>query len=129
MYVAYLHSSLKHGILFWGSTRNLKKNFKLQKRSNKANCKRHKHYKLQTMLQKIKDYDFTLYNKLHKSTKVKKVCKWKPILTRLLGRPKNIWEDDIRNDVKKLKIKNWTSCIQDRNNWKLYVEEARTFND
>ena len=35
---------------------------------------------------------------------------------------KNIWEDDIRNDTKKLKIKNWTSCIQDRNKWKLYVE-------
>ena len=31
---------------------------------------------------------------------------------------KNRWEDDIRNDMKKLKIKNWTSCIQDRNNWK-----------
>jgi hypothetical protein len=26
-------------------------------------------------------------------------------------------ENDIRNDMKKLKIKNWTSCIQDRNNW------------
>jgi len=45
---------------------------------------------------------------------VKKVYKWKPMLTRPLGRPKNRWE----NDMKKLKIKNWTSCIQDRNNWK-----------
>jgi len=43
------------------------------------------------------------------------------MLTRPLGRPKNIWEDDIRHDVKKLKIKNWTSCIQDRNKWKLYT--------
>jgi len=58
---------------------------------------------------------------------VKKVCKWKPMLTRPLGRPKNRWEDDIRNDMK-LKIKNWTSCIQDRNNWKLYVEKVKTFN-
>jgi hypothetical protein len=39
------------------------------------------------------------------------------------------WEDDIRNDMKKLKIKNWTSCIQDHNNWKLYVEKTKTFND
>ena len=30
------------------------------------------------------------------------------------GRPKNRWEDDIRNDMKELKIKNWISCIQDR---------------
>jgi hypothetical protein len=60
---------------------------------------------------------------------VKKVYKWKPMLRRPLGRPKNRWEDDIRNDTKKLKIKNWTNWIQDRNNWKLYVEKAITFND
>ena len=45
-----------------------------------------------------------------------------------LGRPKNRWEDDIRNDTNKMKIKNWTSCIQDRNNWKLCVEKGKTFN-
>jgi hypothetical protein len=33
---------------------------------------------------------------------VKRVYKWKPILTRPLGRPKNGWEDDIINDIKKL---------------------------
>jgi len=60
---------------------------------------------------------------------VKKVYNWKPMLTRPLGRPKYRWEDDIRNDIKKLKIKNWTSCIQDHNNWKLYVEKAKIFND
>jgi hypothetical protein len=37
---------------------------------------------------------------------VKKVYKCKPLLTRPLGRPKNRWEDDIRNDMKKLKIEN-----------------------
>jgi hypothetical protein len=31
---------------------------------------------------------------------VKKVYKWKPMLRRLLGRPKNRCEDDIRNDIK-----------------------------
>jgi hypothetical protein len=38
-------------------------------------------------------------------------------------------ENDVRNDMKILKIKNWTNCIQDRNNWKLYVEKAKTFKD
>ena len=53
---------------------------------------------------------------------VKKVYKRKSMLTRPLGRPKkNRWVDNIRNDMKKLKIKNWTSYVQDRNNWKLYV--------
>jgi hypothetical protein len=60
---------------------------------------------------------------------IKKVYKWNPMLTRPLGKPKNRWEDDIRNDMKKLKIKNWTSCIQDCNKWKLYVVKAKTFKD
>jgi hypothetical protein len=60
---------------------------------------------------------------------VKKVSTWKPMLTRPLGRTKNRWEDDIINDMKKLKIKNWTSCIQDRNMWKLYVEKIKTFKE
>jgi len=58
---------------------------------------------------------------------VKKVYKWKPMLTRPLRRPKKRWEVDIRNDMKKLKIKNWTSRIQDRNKWKLCVERDKTF--
>ena len=60
---------------------------------------------------------------------VKKLYKWKPMLTRPLGRPKNRWENDIRNDMKKLKIKNWNSGIQDCNKRKLYVENAKTFKD
>jgi hypothetical protein len=44
----------------------------------------------------------------------KKVYKWKRMLRRPLGRPKNRWEDDIRNGMKKLKIKNWTNSMQDK---------------
>jgi hypothetical protein len=60
---------------------------------------------------------------------VKRVYKWKPMLTLPLGRPKNKWEDDIINDMKKMKIKNWTSCIQDRSTWKLFAEKAKTFKE
>jgi len=60
---------------------------------------------------------------------VKRVYKWKPMLTRPLGRPKNRWEVDIINGMKKLKIKNWTSYILDRKKWKLYVEKAKTFKE
>jgi len=51
------------------------------------------------------------------------------MLTRPLGRRKNRWEDGIRNDMKILKIKNWTSRIQDRNKWKLYVGKGKTVKD
>jgi len=60
-------------------------------------------------------------HRMPEKRRVKRVYKWKRMLTRLLGRPKKRWEDDILNDMKKLKIKIWTSCIQDRNKWKLYV--------
>jgi len=55
----------------------------------------------------------------------KKVYKWTPMSIRPQGRPKNRWE----NDMKKLKIKNWISCIQDCNKWKSYVDKAKTFKD
>jgi hypothetical protein len=35
----------------------------------------------------------------------KKVYKWKPMLRRPLGRPKNRWEGDVRNDIKKTENK------------------------
>jgi hypothetical protein len=60
---------------------------------------------------------------------VKGVRKWKPMFTRPIGRRKKRWEDDIINDIKKINIKNWTSCIQDRNKWKLYVEKGKTFKE
>jgi hypothetical protein len=77
----------------------------------------------------IKAQRLSWFGHLHRMPKermVKNVYKWKPMLTRPLGRPKNIWEGDIINDTKKMKIKNWTSCIQDRNEWKLYGEKAKT---
>ena len=76
----------------------------------------------------IKAQRLSWFGHLHRMPEkrmVKKVCKWKPMLTRPLGRPKNRREDDIRNDMKKLKIKNLTSYVQDRNKWKLYVEKVK----
>jgi hypothetical protein len=59
----------------------------------------------------------------------KKVYKWKLMLRRPLGRPKNRWKNDIRNDMKKLKIEYRTNCIQDRKDWKLYVEKIKMFKE
>jgi hypothetical protein len=35
---------------------------------------------------------------------VKKIYKWKPFTGRPAGRPKSRWEDDIRNDVRRMEI-------------------------
>jgi hypothetical protein len=47
---------------------------------------------------------------------VKKIHKWKPFTGRPVGRPKSRWEDDVRNDLKKMKLIKWTGQVQDRLN-------------
>jgi hypothetical protein len=59
---------------------------------------------------------------------VKKDYKWKPTYTAPQSRPKLRWENDIRNDLKEMKVNNWRICIQDRNKWKRIGEKAKNFN-
>ncbi|PSN35653.1 hypothetical protein C0J52_18075 [Blattella germanica] len=51
--------------------------------------------------------------------------KWKPIASRTSGRPKNRWEDDIMNDIKKLKINNWISEVQNRKNGRALLRRPK----
>jgi hypothetical protein len=56
---------------------------------------------------------------------VKKIYKWKPFTSRSVGRPKSRWEDDVRNDLKKMKLVKWTEQVQDHLRWKAIVEKAK----
>jgi len=58
---------------------------------------------------------------------VKKIFKWKLLNKRSQGRPKYRWEDNIKEDICQIKIKNWIACVQDRGKWKDVVEKAKTF--
>ncbi|PSN33562.1 hypothetical protein C0J52_22857 [Blattella germanica] len=55
--------------------------------------------------------------------------KWKSIALRSSGRSKNRWEDNVMNDIKRLKIKNWISDVQNRTQWKSFVEKAKAFKE
>ena len=45
-----------------------------------------------------------------------------------IGRKTKIrWENDIKEDLRIMKINNWTKCIQDWVKWKKVVEKAKTF--
>jgi hypothetical protein len=59
---------------------------------------------------------------------VKKIFNWNTLTKRSQGRPKYRWEDNIKQDICQMKIKNWTACVQDRGKWKEVVEKAKTFN-
>jgi hypothetical protein len=57
---------------------------------------------------------------------VSKIYKWKPFTSRPVGRPKFRWEDDVRNDVRWMKLMKWTEQFQDRLKWKVTVEKVKT---
>jgi hypothetical protein len=57
---------------------------------------------------------FAHVHRMPDNSMVKKVYEWSPALTRSLGRPKNRWEDDVKTDITKMKIRNWKHCIKNR---------------
>jgi len=51
---------------------------------------------------------FGYTNRLPETSIVQKIHKRKPFTGRPVGRPKSRWEDDVRNDLKKMKLIKWT---------------------
>jgi hypothetical protein len=64
-------------------------------------------------------------NRMPETSIVKKIHKWKPFT----GRHKSRWEDDVRNDLKKMKLIKWTEEVQDRLKWKRIVKKAKTLQE
>ena len=59
----------------------------------------------------IKAQRLSWFGRVHRVTNdrnVKTLYEWKPISTRLAGRPKIILENDIKEDLRNKKICNWT---------------------
>jgi hypothetical protein len=52
--------------------------------------------------------------------------KEKPLVSRPKERLKNRWEDNVRMDLQKMKIKNWKRSVLDRNLWRTIVERTKT---
>ena len=55
-----------------------------------------------------------------------KILTGKPIGKRPLGRPRCIWEDNIRMDLEEVAINagNWVDSAQDRDYWRVVVNAA-----
>ena len=65
-------------------------------------------------------------NRMSETSILKKINKWKPFTGRPVGGPKSRWEDDVRNDLKEMKLMEWTEQVQDRLKWEGTVEKAET---
>jgi hypothetical protein len=57
---------------------------------------------------------------------VKKIKRWKPMSKRPIGRPNTRWEDEVLEDIKSMKVCDWTNVAQSRDRWKKVVEQAGT---
>jgi len=54
-------------------------------------------------------------NRMSETSTVKRIDKWKPFTGRPAGRKAQVsWEDDVRNDLKKMKLMKWAEQVQDR---------------
>ena len=51
---------------------------------------------------------------------------WKPMGTRPVGRPRQRWQEDVMEDLKKLKIKKWKETTKDRRTWRDLAEKVKT---
>jgi hypothetical protein len=59
---------------------------------------------------------------------LKKIFNWKSLTKRSQGRSKYRWEDNIKQDICQMNIKNWIPCVQNRGKWKEVIEKTKTFN-
>ena len=55
----------------------------------------------------------------------RKLLDWKPIGTRPIGRPRQRWQGDVMEDLKKLKVKNWKETATDRRICRDLAEKAK----
>ena len=65
-------------------------------------------------------------NRMPETSIVMKIYKWKPLRRRPVGRPKSRWEDDVREDLKKMKRIKWVEQVHDCFKWKAIVQKAKT---
>ena len=68
-------------------------------------------------------------NRMSETGRVKRILKWKPFTGRPAGRPKSLWEDDVRIDLKKMKLMKWAEQVQGSLKWKDIVEKAKTLSE
>jgi len=56
----------------------------------------------------------------------RKLLDLKPMGTRPVGKPRQRWQEDVMEDLKKLKVKNWKEAAKDRRTRRDLAEKAKT---
>jgi uncharacterized coiled-coil protein SlyX len=56
----------------------------------------------------------------------RKLLDWKPMETRPVEKPRQQWQEDVMEDLKKLKVKTWKEAAKDRRSWRDLAEKVKT---
>ena len=56
----------------------------------------------------------------------RKLLDWKPMGIRPVGTPRQRWQEDVMEGLKKLKVKNWKETAKDRKTGRDLAEKAKT---
>jgi hypothetical protein len=56
----------------------------------------------------------------------RKLLDWWPMGPRPVGRPRQRWQEDVMEGLKKLKVKNWQKRAKDRRTWRDLAEKEKT---
>jgi len=57
---------------------------------------------------------------------IRKLLGWKPVGTRSVGRPRQRWQEDVMEGLKKLKVKNWKETAKDRRTGRDLAERVKS---
>jgi hypothetical protein len=98
-----------------------------QLRGIKTNDELDKLIKHQNIINHIKALRLSWFGHVQRmpDSRTVKIFKWTPPTIRPKGRPEKRWEDNIIQDIRQLKIQNWTAGVQDSVKWKNVVEKAK----
>ena len=99
----------------------LKTNEELEQAINKENIVRYIKYKQLGWLGHVE--------RMTNERVAKTIYLWKPYATRPKGRPRVRWEEDVRNDLRKMGVNNWKPTAQEREQWKEIIGQAKTHKD
>ena len=56
----------------------------------------------------------------------RRVMEWKPMGRRMRGRPRKRWIDDVEEDMRTMGVRGWRRIVNDRTEWKKFIEQAKT---
>jgi hypothetical protein len=66
------------------------------------------------------------YPKMDQARPTGNLLDWRPMGSRPVGRPRQRWQENVVEDLKKLKVKNWKETAKGRRTWRDLAEKEKT---